>query len=439
MGVVLPLAAAVGLGMLALAIHRFEAFVLLMLVLRSGLDISKLSGHAAGNTVTETSSTRALDPASILSVLFLLSAAFWLAAQYRQRGELKGSTLRRTMLVFGLTCLASLIDSQNRKASAVDTLRIFSVIVMFVVLEQLMRDRAKLKRLLSGVYLSLAFPLLFTLAGFATGHPHTDLKGGYTRITGPFNSSNDFGRYLMLMIVFGVALLPYVERRYKRVLGGALALSAVFLMLTYTRTALIGTVIGLIVVGIINDKRVLKGLVVAGLCGLLLVPQLSARFSSVTKGATSTGAPSGNSLVWRLNYWTEILPLANANPVTGIGINMTQFNTSVAKQPHNDYIRAYVETGLVGLIAYIVMLVTFVRTGRRAVRASPPKTFDRAVAVGFLGCAVAYVTVSLAANVMSNVVTLWYLAAFAAAACSVLARHEAAARMQPVRVVAPSR
>jgi O-antigen ligase len=136
------------------------------------------------------------------------------------------------------------------------------------------------------------------------------------------------------------------------------------------------------------------------------------------------GAPnSGNTLAWRLSYWTEVLPLANRNPVTGIGLNMTQYNTDKAKQPHNDFIRAYVETGLVGFIAYLSMMIALIGMGRRAVRTVTEPGLDRGVAIGFLGCAVAFLAVSFVANVISNVVNLWYFFTFAAAASAIVNRR----------------
>jgi putative inorganic carbon (hco3(-)) transporter len=196
----------------------------------------------------------------------------------------------------------------------------------------------------------------------------------------------------------------------------------VFLLLTYTRTALLGTVLGLVVVGFVQSKRLLVILMLVGVCALVAVPQMSARFSDLTSTSTAGSGPSENSLVWRLGWWAQVLPLANSNPVTGIGLSMTSNLTETA-QPHNDYVRAYVETGLLGLGTYLAMLIALVGLGRRAVQASSRGTFDRGVAVGFLGCAVAYVAASLAANVMSNVVSLWYLFAFAAAASAVVRRH----------------
>ena len=85
--------------------------------------------------------------------------------------------------------------------------------------------------------------------------------------------------------------------------------------------------------------------------------------------------------------------------------------------------------GLIGLGAFLAVLIALVGLGRRAVRASPRGTLDRGVAAGFLGCAVAFVAVSLAANVTLNVVSLWYLFTFAAAASAVVQQHTMSPRM----------
>jgi O-antigen ligase len=425
LAVVLPLAVAIAVGLGVLALTRFSGYVMAMLVLRASIDLAKLSGRSAGNTVTNSAAARALDPSSILAVIFLLAAALWLAAQHREQGRLTGSPLRRALAVFVVACALSVLGSANHTASALELLRILAAVVMFAVLEQMMVERAAMRRLLLAAYLSMLVPLAITAMGFLSGHPRAETKGDYSRLVGTFSSSNDFGRYLALMIIFGVAVLPYASGRRKLPLGIVLAVSSGFLLLTYTRTALVGAAIGLLVVGLVQSKRVLLALLVAGVCALAVVPQLSGRFTSLASGPAA--GSSGNSLAWRLNYWTEVLPLARANPLTGIGLNMTQYNTSAAKQPHNDFIRAYVETGLIGLGAYLAMLVALVGLGRRAVRASTPRTMERGVAAGFLGCAVAFVAVSLTANVISNVVNLWYLFTFAAAASAVTRRASLAA------------
>lgn len=422
--IALPLVAAVGVALGVLALTRFSAFVMVMLTIRASLNLAKLSGSAAGNTDTNTAVARGLDATSLFAALFLVAAVMWLAARYRAHG-LPGSRLRLALVVFFLAAALSVLGSGNYQASALEALRILAVVVMFVVLEQMMLDRRMMNRLLAAIFASAVFPVLFTLVGLLTGTAHSEAKGGFTRITGTFGSSNDFGRYLMVVIIFGVAVYPHVEPRLRRWLGLLLACCAVLLLLTLTLTALVGTVVGLVVVGLVQSKRLLVGLVVAGLATLLFMPQVLSRVTSATGVSSSptASADAQGSLFWRFNYWTQVLPLANSSPVTGIGLNQTQYNTDSAKQPHNDYVRAYVETGLIGLGAYLALLLAMLGLGRRAVRTSYAGTLDRGVAVGFWGVAVAFVLVSAAANLISNVVVLWYVFAMGAAASAVVSRQ----------------
>jgi O-antigen ligase len=417
LGVGLPLALFVAAALAVLACTRFGAFTYLVLGVRASIDLFKLSGAAAGNVTTNSAATRGLDPSSILGVLFLLAAGLWLVAQYSKKGRLQGSPLRLALVAFATTGLLSVFGASEPLVSFMEFLRLLAVVVMYAVLEQLVTTRRALHQLLVTAYVSMLFPLGYTLVRCGLGDPPSEVKGSFSRITGPFSQSTTFARYLAFMIVFGVAIFPYLARRAKVAMGVILAISSVFLVLTLTRGALIGAIVGLVVVAVLRrSKTMLLGFALGAILAAALVPGLSSRFAEVGSTRAVGGVPTGNTLEWRLGYWAQVLPLANHNPVTGIGLNMTQYNTDDAKQPHNDFIRAYVETGVLGLLAYVSMLVALVRTGTRALRRAPPRSFDHAIAAGFLGCALAYVVQSMGANVMSNVVCVWYLIAFAAAA-----------------------
>jgi putative inorganic carbon (HCO3(-)) transporter len=417
-GVVLPLAAGIGVLMAFLAASRFHTYLFLTLAVRSSLDLAKLSGSEGA--------PRALDPASLVAVLFLMSSILWLATQYRQRGSLPGSPLRVAMLVFLAACWLSIIGAGNIGSSLLEAVRISSVVMMFVVIEQVCRDERQTKRQLIAVFLSAVVPILVTAVGLASGHGRVEEKGEFSRVVGTFNQSNEFGRYLMLIIVMGVAIYPVVDRRARRPLVLLLLAAVACLIPTYTRTALLGTGIGLLVVGFVHSKKIVFGLVIGAAAAMVLVPSLSARFTDLGGDEVTDPSAPESSLTWRLDYWREVLPLARQNPVSGIGLAQTQRLTDNQQPPHNDYLRAYVETGLIGFCAYLLLLGTLVSTGRRALAASPVGSFDRGVAAGFLGCAVAFVAVSTSANVFSNVVTLWYFAAFAGAASAALRRRTAA-------------
>src|SRR5205807_9672421 len=162
-----------------------------------------------------------------------------------------------------------------------------------------------------------------------------------------------------------------------------LVVCGVLLLLSYSRSSWIAVFVGLMIVGLIESKRLIAGLIIAVMLIVVAVPSVGGRLSDLKRGRHVSGT-AGNSLVWRLDYWKEVLPLANKNPATGIGWAMTQRSTKQAKPPHNDVIRAYVEAGLFGLATYLALLFGLVTSARSVVR-KVSSGIDRGIAVGFAG------------------------------------------------------
>ena len=417
--VLLPVVLCAGIIIGIIALTRFAVFVLLMLLIRSSIDAFQL---APGDTAS-----RLLTPSTIVGVLFIVAAAMWLIAAYRTQGGLPGSGLRTALVALVCVSLVSVPGAVNPGMSLASVMRLLAIVLMFVVLEQLMLDPRMMRRALVAVFCSAIFPIVYTAGGFLTGNPPVEVKGDVTRVVGTFAQSNAFGAYLMLLIIVGAAVFPHAQGRVRAGLAVLLAASATCLVLTYTIAALLGVLVGLIVVGIRQSKRLLLavGVVLVLAVGVGVVPTLSDRLGAAADASTYAlqgSAHAGNSLAWRLSYWSEIAHLADRNPATGVGYGMTSYLTQEGKQPHNDYLRAYVETGVIGLLVYVAVIVLLIRLGLNAVRKAPPGTLDRAVAVGYLGCAVALALTSVASNKINGVAQLWYFVAFAAAASAVLRR-----------------
>jgi hypothetical protein len=165
---------------------------------------------------------------------------------------------------------------------------------------------------------------------------------------------------------------------------------------------------GAYLVGRIRGGRRLMPLVIA-----LAVPSASARFQDLSTETRATGT-TGNSLIWRFDYWKQALQLGG-NPITGIGLGAVSAVTDQAKEPHNDFIRAFVETGVIGLFAYIWMLFAMIGLARKALRTASPG-FPRTVAAGFTGALASFMLLSVVSNVITQLVILLYFAAFATCA-----------------------
>jgi putative inorganic carbon (hco3(-)) transporter len=397
--VLFPAAAAMAVTLGFLVFARFELFVICILTTRASLDALKFAGPAG------------LDPAGALSVVFLVTGSVWLLTRPASLREAP-TLLARPLIALTAAGALSIAISRDTAGATQDVVRLATLVVIVLVLNQILVSVQRLKLLLAAIFVSALPPMLMGAYQMASG---TGLhrSASFDRVESTFAHPNPFAMYLTLLIVLGVALFPYVGYRLKITLIFFLAASGGFLLLTYTRSAWIATAAGLLVVGLCHGKKVLG---VAGLVVVLVVltvPGVAARFQDLEVTATSSGAPA-NSLVWRLGYWNQALELSDS-PLLGEGLRAVRASIDVQKEPHNDFIRVYVETGLVGLAAYLWLLGTLVVVAVQGLR-SVTGGLPRGVVAGFAGALAAFLLLSLVSNVITQLVILWYFATLAAAA-----------------------
>jgi O-antigen ligase len=194
------------------------------------------------------------------------------------------------------------------------------------------------------------------------------------------------------------------------VLVAFLVAGGTVLVATYARGAWIAAFVGILVVAVAARRWwVVGALLVAVAVVGLAVPSTVARFADVGRADRPGGDPS-NSLTWRVRYWDRSLDLFTENPVTGVGLGMVAERLPEGVPPHNDYVRALVETGVLGVATYLALFAAFGVTARRALQRAGPG-LERGIATGFTGVVVAVALLALTANVLTQVVILWYLAA----------------------------
>lgn len=413
---VLPLVIALALGMLVIAYRRFEMFIAAILVLRASLDAAKLTSSGAGSP---------LDPAPLLSLICLFASGVWLVALYKEEHRNGRKLEVPKSLVMSLAALTaagvlSLATSRHVSATVEDVVRLATVLVLVVVLAQLLGTEGAIHTMLTAVFASAIVPIG---VGIWQHYHGVGLRiGGFVRTYATFQHPNPFSIYLCLLAIVGVAVWGKVHGWQRIGLSAILAGLFLNLLFTYTRSAWIATVMGVLVVGIIQSKRLLALMWVGVIAIAIAVPSASARFQDLGTATRASGT-SGNSLIWRFEYWKQALQLGG-NPITGLGLGAVSSITDQAKEPHNDFIRAFVETGIIGLAAYIWMLLAMVGLARRSLKTAA-EGFPRSVAAGFAGALAAFILLSAVSNVITQLVILLYFAAFAACAW-------AAGRLTPV-------
>jgi O-antigen ligase len=399
--IALPLIVAAGLGLAWLATVRFTYFVAAILLLRASLDTLKVS----------TASTTLFDPAALLSVVFLVTGGLWLVVQPRQTRAPR-SPLVAPLITLAAVAALSTLSSPNAAAGLVDAVKLATVALMLAVLNEAFRSEDDVTIVVWAAFVSAVIPLVVGAFQYVTGTGF-HFSDDFARLTATFNHPNPFAIYLSLLLIMGAAILRYLALRTQVLLVWFMAACGVALIATYTRSAWIATMVGIIIVTWFISRRAVVAVTIIGVVVALMVPDIRARFEDLTETTTQSGA-AGNSLVWRFEYWRQALEL-NTDPLLGSGLSAVRSESSEAKSPHNDFIRAYVETGFVGLAAYVWFLVAMVRAALRGVRGTRDG-FLRGVAVGFAGIAAVFVVLSAVSNVITQLVLLWYVGAFAAAA-----------------------
>lgn len=414
--VVLTAAGLCGLSAVGMALFRFEWFVLGFVIVRPALDLSR----GAVGAETGTSSI----PASALALALLGGGALWLLA----RGE--EGTLRRpappaiALGVFALLSVLSGALSLNPAESLPEVARFVSAVMLLVLLDQLLDNRHRARRLLIACAASLVIPLL--AAGLQV------LTGGGDRLTGSFTHPNSFGIYLALSLVVGTALLPHIARPWRPWTVALLVACAGALLLTYSRGSWLAAVIGLLVVGVLGSRWVLAALVGVAMAAPLLAPSAVARLSDLTQGRSVYGTSGSNSLIWRFDFWDEIIALYTPQVAfTGIGPRMTQF--VLGNLPHNDFLRVFVEVGLLGFLAYCAFWVVLLVGSVRRLRA-PLTGARRGASVALLAVSLAMCAASLGGNQLSQLVVFGYFLVLVAGT-SILADAPDQLVMQPASKV----
>jgi O-antigen ligase len=66
---------------------------------------------------------------------------------------------------------------------------------------------------------------------------------------------------------------------------------------------------------------------------------------------------SHNTFQGRLQYHEKLLDLVKENPVVGYGLGTAGYTSKITYPPHNDYLRIALESGVPGMLLYIVFLL----------------------------------------------------------------------------------
>jgi hypothetical protein len=400
--VALVLSAPIGLAAGILAFTRFEWFLAAMVISRSSLDSFSVTG-VGGKT--------GLDPGVVMAGVFVVAALLWLAAQRRSGRWVPASRSTWSLWVFAAACAISVPTSLTRGGSATSLLKVIAGVLMFSVLEQYLGQRPdRARRLIGCLFLSLVVPATLGFRQlFTHGLTYVTATADFSRVAGSFVDPTSFAVFLVMLLPMAALLVVYARGWARTAAATVLVASGVLLIATYTREAWIAAIISLAYLGIRARREVLYVLVAVVVVLLIAVPSVSSRFADLHASSSLPAGVPNNSLSWRMSYWKSLIPMAGINPVTGIGFDAVERVRPEKLAPHNMFVEAYVETGVVGLAALLGVLWCFTVDLRRRVRLARPG-WEALLAMAAVAAALGLLAEFPGENMATQTFVYWYAA-----------------------------
>ncbi len=185
------------------------------------------------------------------------------------------------------------------------------------------------------------------------------------RIYSTLNNPNVLGEYILLVLPVSIGLMWTKKEAYSKVLyAGISAIMLVALILTFSRGCWIGLIIAAAVF-ITFAAGKLWGLLLVALPALpMVLPE------SIINRFLSIGDMKDSSTSYRVYIWMGCLAMIKDFWLSGIGMGQEAFtqvypfysyNGIVAPHSHNLFLQILVESGISGIVVFLVIIALFLR------------------------------------------------------------------------------
>ena len=322
-------------------------------------------------------------PLTFLEGAILVIFLVWLIRNIHQRSlisniqsltsKLKESKFFIPILLFFLAALISVFVSPNLKSALGIWKAYFAEpILLFLIFVSTIKTKRQLRLILYGLGISALWVSLIAIYQKFTGWAIPDplWKAEETRrVTSIYGYPNALGLYLGPIIILHLGMLvSNFKTRLSIIIYqlSVIIVSSLAVIFAVSQGAWVGIIAGLLFLGLISRH---KKIVLIGFAILVILIFSIPLFRNYVLPQITFKTSSGDV---RLALWQGTLRLLKAHPIFGAGL--AGFQTKYAQYklarhvellvyPHNIIFNFWTETGLLGLIVFIWLMVRFFKTG----------------------------------------------------------------------------
>ncbi len=306
----------------------------------------------------------------LVKIVAILTLATYGASRLFSSERLVVWPFEMKMLALIVLLGLALVPLAASPQDSIDTLTesFFKVVTVFVLMVNLIDDRARLRLMIKLVAACGAFLSLCTLTLFLTGDLDiTHVASGEETIMGEtiFANTNELAMALDLILPLAVVLALTSKGRARLIYFAAAGLIGGGVVLTFSR----GGFLGLIAMGGVlmwKAGRGKRGTMLAAsvlLLGVFLAAMPSGYADRLFTIFRTHEDPT-NSAQERQALLVRAIEVAAHHPLIGVGIGNFPIYSLQGKVAHNSYIEISAELGVAGLLAYLAFIFAPLRSLR---------------------------------------------------------------------------
>lgn len=182
--------------------------------------------------------------------------------------------------------------------------------------------------------------------------------------------SNQTAAYLAQFAMFVWGLVVSIKAKKFKIAGYALVAATIFAtMYTFSRGGYLAVLFGVLILGLLKDRKLLLILGVVLLTWQTIVPTAVRERITMTKDANGQLEASAQE---RVLLWQDAQDSFFRSPIVGTGFATFQFGDHVdeLKDTHNWFVKVIVETGVLGLLIVLLLLQQAFATSYRLFKQS---------------------------------------------------------------------
>lgn len=350
-------------------------------------------------------------------LLFIAIVGLWILRMGVNQWQPRRSVMLLPFILYLSIMVFLLMVNSPDNMVALEGMRVMvQYVLWFFIAYHLLRSRNQARSLVDVFLLMAVIIALIGIAQYITGVEmpaewvDQAEQGIRTRVFSIIGSPNILGSLMVLAMSMAYAMYYGSEQWFKKmVYAGVFLVFALCLVFTFSRGAWLAVILSVLLLGLWVDKRILILMVLVALLTPTLMPSVYHRISYMMSPEYLVSSERGG----RLGRWDLAVKHWQTSPAVGVGLG--QFGGAVAARNYPDssfyadswYLKVGTETGWIGLLATLLLILT----GLRRARSSLNATDDYYLKIMGLGILAGLVGI-LAHNCVENVFEVPMMASY---------------------------